>query len=78
MRRKGNQAEGSVCAGILEGTRSSTCLESRVSRGDKPGEVSMTQTSHEGLTGQGDELEFDSAGGGQPKEVLQQGYARSG
>lgn len=74
---KGNQAEGRVCAGTLEGTRSPMCLESRVSRGDKAGEVSMTQTGQEGLTGQADELEFDSVGGGHPREVLQQGYARS-
>lgn len=62
-------------AGILESMRSSTYLEPRVSRGDKAGEVSMTQTGHEGLIGQADKLELDSAGRG---EVLQQGYARSG
>lgn len=71
MRRKGNQAAGGVCAGILEGTRSTKCLESRVSKGAKAEEVSMTQIGHEGLTAQADELDFDSAGGGQPTEVLQ-------
>lgn len=46
--------------------------------GAKAGAVPVAQTNHEGLTGQAEELELDSAGGREQREVLKQDKAGTG